>query len=167
MKNNGLNKEQISLKARQMMDVQRTVLRVVPVLPWLAALVFTAALVAGVGTLYMVGKVSSAAKVVHTQEAPNYRVKREPLAPAEYDELVSWLTKLHPEVQLSVQKKGGLQVSAAKGTQHAEWLYTLAALQSNGADVIWDVNEFCVGRCNGPVASALVTGYRQKLVQAE
>lgn len=162
---NSLNKEQMSLKARQMMDVQRSVLRVIPILPWLAAVVFTAALVAGAGTLYMVGKVASAAKVVHTQEAPSYRVKREPLAPAEYEELVGWLSRLHPAVQLTVTKKGALQVAVNDGQHHAEWLYTLAALQSNGSDVIWDVSEFCVGRCNGPAATATVTGHRQKLVQ--
>ncbi len=162
-----LNKEQVSLKTRQFIDAQRSIARVLPILPWLAAIVFTAALMAGLGTLYMVGKVSSAAKVVHTQEAPSYRVTREPLAASEYQELISWMSKLHPSVQLVMPKKGGLQVTLDNGQHHAEWLYALAALQSNGADVIWDVSEFCVGRCNGPAATATVTGYRQKLVEGQ
>ncbi len=160
-----LNKDTVGLKARQLMDAQRSIARVIPILPWLAAVVFSAALAAGLGTLYLVGKVSAAARVVQTQEAPTYKVKRDSMAPAEYQDTITWLTRLHPSVQVAVTKKGALQVSINEGQHHSEWLYTLAALQSQGADIIWEVSDFCVGRCNGPVATAIVTGNRQKLQQ--
>jgi len=147
------------------MDLQREVMRAIPMMPWLAALVLMAALAAAAGTLYMVGQVSSVAREAHTQETPNYRIEREPLAKAEYAELMSWMRNLHPGVEIAQSKTDGLLITTNTGMQHAEWLYALSALQSNGADVIWEASEFCVGRCDGQVAMAAVTGYRQKLVK--
>lgn len=156
--------DSFKLKSRQMGDAQTAVGRVLPMMPWLASTVFFAALIAGAGTLYMTGRVMTHAKQVHVQEAPTYQVKRQPLSPQEYQDQVQWLLRLHPDVKFALPKKGGLQVSIEKGDYHAEWLYALSALQSHGGDIVWDVSELCVGRCEGAAATATVSGYRQKLV---
>lgn len=160
-----LKKDEINHKLREIGDQQQLIARAVPKLPWLAAFVLTLASAAAMGTLYQMGKVSTAAKLVQTQDAPSYTVSRIPLSAAELQELTGWLSQRHPQVMLEVTKSNTLQVHLNDGRYHAEWLYALASLQSHGMDVVWDVSEFCVGRCSGPVASATVKGYKQKLTQ--
>lgn len=160
-----LNKNEINQKLREIGDQQQLIARAVPKLPWLAAFVLTLAAAAAMGTLYQIGKVSTAAKQVQAQDVPSYSVSRVPLSEAELQELTSLLAQRHPQVKAEVTKTGELQIYLNDGRYHAEWLYALASLQSHGLDVVWDSSEFCVGRCSGPVASATVKGYKQKLTQ--
>lgn len=157
--------QDVNQKLRKMDEQQQRIARAVPKLPWLAALLLTLSTAAVMGTLYQVGQVASAAKLVHTQDTPNYSVSRAPLTDDELKELINWLRLRNPHVVFEVTKSNGLQVNLNDGRYHGEWLYALAALQSHGTDVVWDVSDFCVGRCSGPVAMAVVTGYKQKLEQ--
>lgn len=159
--------ESFKLKSRQLGDAQRATARVLPVLPWLVSAVFFAAVAAGGASLYQASKVVAHSRQVHDAQVPSYKVRREPLSPQDYQAQVDWLARLHPDVKFTLPKKGGLRIDIADGAHHSEWMYALAALQAQGSDIVWDVDTFCVGRCEGAVAQAVVTGYRQKLVEAE
>lgn len=160
---NKKSSEDMALKLRQASDKQREVSEALAHLPWIAAMAFIAALAAMLAVLYMMGQVSAAARTVQTATPVTYRVVQDPLALTEYQDIVAELIPLHPDVRFEVGRAGTLSVALPSGEHHASWLFALSALQSRGADILWDVDEFCVGRCGGPAAYAIVRASRQQM----
>ena len=130
--------------------------------PWLTYLLFFMALLVSGLVLYKVQGVSANAHAFATSSTREYVVKKNPLTADAYVQLQAGVQRLHPDVRV-VANPSGLAVSIDSIDKHAEWLFALAAVQSRGEDVIWDVDSLCVGRCTGGIAVATVKGYRQQL----
>lgn len=147
---------------RQTLHAQQAVWRAVPGLPWLVAVLFVAALVVSGLAIHKARAVVAVSKTVVTEQAVNYKLKKIPLTANEYKAILEWFQRLHPEVQFDVQKDG-LRVLVADGARHTDWIYALGALQSRDPDIVWNADDFCVGRCGSAVAYAVVKGYRQQI----
>lgn len=160
------DQKMLTFKLRQAGDAQRNILNALPGVHWLVAALF--AVMFGVSAFAMVktklvfGEMRT---VSSAKPTASYKLNKTPLAPAEYKNVLDWYTRLHPDVQFELPKEGGLQVSVKDGGKHSDWLYALASLQARDADVIWEAESFCVGRCTGGSAVSVVRGYRQKMVQ--
>lgn len=141
----------------------RDLARALPGLPWLAAVLLAASLaVAGLAG-HKLKAVVAEARTVTAAKPVSYKLVREPLTANEYQAILSWFQRLHPDVMFQVSKAGSLLVGVKDGARHADWLYALASLQSRDQDVVWESTAFCVGRCTGAAALAEVNGYRQKI----
>lgn len=141
----------------------RDIARALPGLPWLAAVSLAAALAVTGLAGHKLKTVVGEARTVTAAKPVNYKLVREPLSANEYQAILSWFQRLHPDVTFQVVKEGGLLVATKDGAHHTEWLNALASLQSRDRDVVWEAPSFCVGRCTGAAAVAEVKGYRQKI----
>lgn len=164
---NGILAGMFSAKAEknQTTSTPLNMVKALPRVPWLAAVLLVAALVVAGLAMHKLKTVVSAARTVVASKPVTYGLQRTPLALAEYEAILGWFQRLHPDVRFDVAKEGALTVFIKDGANHGDWLYALALLQSRDQDVVWESTSFCVGRCAGAVASAVLKGYRQKIQQ--
>lgn len=151
--------------AAKMAEKQAAIMRAIPGMHWLAALLVVAAIGAVGVTAAKVKAVASLAKTNEGVEAQaSIKLDKTPLTEAEYSSIVEWYSRMHPTITFAYDKRDqALMVSAAKPDSHADWIYALTALQSRDNSVLWESDLFCVGRCESGATVARVKGYRQKV----
>ena len=151
--------------AAKMAEKQAEILRAIPGLHWLAALLLIAAIGAVGVTAAKVKAVAGLAKTNEGVEAhATIKLDKTALTEAEYASIVEWYSRMHPTISFAIDKRDqALLVSSAKPEHHADWIYALAALQARDTSVLWESDLFCVGRCENGATVAKVKGYRQKV----
>lgn len=161
-----MSNPQVSQSMRQLAGAQKQFFSALPGLPWLALVLLMLALVLTGLALHKMKQVIAEAKtVVMVEKSVSYVLQKEPLTANEYQSILNWFQRLHPDVAFEPTREGvGLIVAVADGNRHADWLYALSALQSRDQDVLWETADFCIGRCPANNAAyAIVKGYRQKI----
>lgn len=159
----------VSQSLRRVSGAHKQFFLALPGLPWLALALLLLSLALTGLALHKLKQVITETKSVIIEKPVSYALQKAPLTANEYQSIMSWFQRLHPEVSFEPTREGaGLVVSIADGARHSDWLYALSALQSRDQDVLWETADFCIGRCPANNAAyAIAKGFRQKINKQE
>lgn len=132
----------------------------------LAGFLPVAMLIVAVGATWLAGnevyKSIVSIRQDHVNEsALRVEIQKSPLTQGEYKTLVESLSRLHPTVKFTAEAGKGMRIEINQPAAYPEWMQALSVIHSRQPGVIWEVKEFCVGRCGSTSASAHIEGIRQ------
>lgn len=132
----------------------------------LAGFLPVAMLIVSIGATWLAGnevyKSVLSIRQDHVNEsALRVEIQKSPLTMGEYKTLTESLARLHPTVKFTVENNKGIRIEIAQAAAYPEWMQALSVIHARQPGVIWDVKEFCVGRCGSAAATANIEGIRQ------
>lgn len=133
----------------------------------LPAVMLIVALVASLLAAREIDQTIMSIRKISTQESVlRAEVQKSPLTADDYKAVAESNSRMHTHVKFKLssdQKIKGLLISIDSAASYNEWLQALSVLHSRLPGVLWEVKEFCVGRCVGGAAIAQVEGIRQSV----